>query len=103
MYIEKLRFDDKLNIEYDIRDTDFEIPLLSIQPLVENAVKHGVGMKEDGGTVRISTRETETAHEVVIEDNGVGVDEKKMDSTKDVLMWVWKIRRNVFRKCVAGK
>ena len=88
LYIEKLRFDDKLNIEYDIRDTDFEIPLLSIQPLVENAVKHGVGMKEDGGTVRISTRETETAHEVVIEDDGVGFDvtEKKDDGRSHVGM-----------------
>ena len=74
LYIEKLRFGDELNIEYDIQATDFEIPLLSIQPLVENAVKHGVGMKEDGGTVRISTRETETAFEVVIEDDGVGFD-----------------------------
>ncbi len=80
LYIEKLRFDDKLNIEYDIRDIDFEIPLLSVQPLVENAVKHGVGMKEDGGTVKISSRETETAHEVIIEDDGVGFD---INQTKD--------------------
>ena len=50
LYIEKLRFGKKLNVEYDIQAEGFEIPLLSIQPLVENAVKHGVGMKEDGGT-----------------------------------------------------
>lgn len=42
-YIEKLRFADLLNVEYDIRATDFMLPLLSIQPLVENVVKHGVG------------------------------------------------------------
>lgn len=74
LYIEKLRFDDLLNIEYDIQTTDFELPMLSIQPLVENAVKHGVGMKDDGGTVRISTRETDDAFEVIIEDDGVGFD-----------------------------
>jgi len=74
LYIEKLRFDDQLNIEYDIQATDFEIPLLSIQPLVENAVKHGVGMKDDGGTMKISTRETDDAFEVIIEDDGVGFD-----------------------------
>jgi sensor histidine kinase YesM len=74
LYIEKLRFDDLLNIEYDIQATDFELPMLSIQPLVENAVKHGVGMKDDGGTVRISTRETDDAFEVIIEDDGVGFD-----------------------------
>ncbi len=88
LYIEKLRFDDQLNIEYDIQDTNFEIPLLSVQPLVENAVKHGVGMKEDGGTVRISTRETETAHEVIIEDDGVGFDvnEQKNDGRSHIGM-----------------
>ena len=74
LYIEKLRFDDLLNIEYDIQTSDFKLPLLSVQPLVENAVKHGVGMKEDGGTVCISTRETETAYEVVVKDDGVGFD-----------------------------
>ena len=74
LYIEKMRFAEMLNIEYDIQTTDFKLPLLSIQPLVENAVKHGVGMKEDGGTVRIATKETDTAYEVIITDDGVGFD-----------------------------
>ena len=74
LFIEKLRFDDLLNIEYDIQTTDFEVPQLSIQPLVENAVKHGVGIAEDGGTVTISTRETDDAFEVIISDDGVGFD-----------------------------
>lgn len=74
LYIEKLRFADLLNIEYDIKTEDFYLPLLSIQPLVENAVKHGVGMKEDGGTVTIATEETDTAYEVIISDDGVGFD-----------------------------
>ena len=74
LYIEKLRFGKKLNVEYDIRATDFCIPMLSVQPLVENAVKHGVGMKKKGGTVTISTRETDSAFEVIISDNGVGFD-----------------------------
>ena len=88
LYIEKLRFDDELKIEYDIQDTDFEIPLLSVQPLVENAVKHGVGQKEGGGTVKISTRDTGTAHEVIIEDDGVGFDTnaKKDDGRSHVGM-----------------
>ena len=88
IYIEKLRFADLLNVEYDIQATDFMLPLLSIQPLVENAVKHGVGMAEDGGTVKISTRETENAFEVIVEDNGVGFDvnEKKNDGRSHVGM-----------------
>ncbi len=74
LYIEKLRFANKLNIEYEIGPTNFKVPQLSIQPLVENAVKHGVGMKKKGGTVKIATRETETAFEVIISDDGVGFD-----------------------------
>ncbi len=74
LYIEQLRFGKKLNVEYDIQVTDFKLPQLSVQPLVENAVKHGVGMKKKGGTVTIATRETDEAYEVVITDDGVGFD-----------------------------
>ena len=89
LYIEKLRFGKKLNIEYNLQATDFVLPQLSIQPLVENAVKHGVGMKKKGGTVTIATRETETAYEVIISDDGVGFDttaEKKDDGRSHVGM-----------------
>ena len=88
LYIEKLRFGKKLNIEYDIQADSFEIPLLSVQPLVENAVKHGVGMKEDGGTVTISTRETDENYEVIVSDDGVGFDtsEVKNDGRSHVGM-----------------
>ena len=74
LYIEKLRFGDKLNIVYDIQAEDFVLPQLSIQPLVENAVKHGVGMKKKGGTITIATRKTGDAYEVIISDDGVGFD-----------------------------
>jgi sensor histidine kinase YesM len=89
LYIEKLRFGDKLKIEYDIQTVNFVLPQLSIQPLVENAVKHGVGMKKKGGTVTIATRETENAFEVIISDDGVGFDttaEKKDDGRSHVGM-----------------
>jgi sensor histidine kinase YesM len=87
--IEKLRFGRKLNIEYDIQTSEFVLPSLSIQPLVENSVKHGVGQKKKGGTVTISTRETETAFEVIISDDGVGFDvnaPKKNDGRSHVGM-----------------
>ena len=89
LYIEELRFGKKLNIEYDIQTTGFFLPQLSIQPLVENAVKHGVGMKKNGGTVTVATRETENAFKVLISDDGVGFDtsaEKKDDGRSHVGM-----------------
>ena len=74
LYIEQLRFGKKLNVEYDIQASDFKLPLLSIQPLVENAVKHGVGMKKQGGTVKITAKETDSAYEVIVSDDGAGFD-----------------------------
>ncbi|MER2080496.1 MAG: histidine kinase [Ruminococcus sp.] len=74
LMLEQMRFGDMLNIVYDIQATDFRLPQLSVQPLVENAVKHGVGMKEDGGTVTIATRERDDCYEVIITDDGVGFD-----------------------------
>ena len=72
--LEKMRFGDDLNIVYDIQTTNFKIPSLAVQPLVENAVKHGVGMKEDGGTVTIATKEAEDHFEIIVSDDGVGFD-----------------------------
>ena len=102
LYIEKLRFGKKLNIVYDIQVADFVLPQLSIQPLVENAVKHGVGMKKKGGTVTIATRETDTDYEVVISDDGVGFDmtaEKKDDGRSHVGM---ENTRNRLRELCGG-
>ena len=72
--LEKLRFDEELNIRYEIGVTDFELPALTIQPLVENAVKHGICPKEGGGTVTIRTDETADAYIVTVKDDGVGFD-----------------------------
>lgn len=70
--LEKMRFQEELNVVYDIQTTEFMVPSLTIQPLVENAVKYGVGEKDGGGTVTISTRACRNYIEVVIEDDGVG-------------------------------
>ena len=70
--LESLRYGKRLSVEYDIGAKDFMIPALSVQPLVENAVKHGIAPKKGGGTVRIRSGETETGYVVEVEDDGVG-------------------------------
>ena len=70
--LEKLRFQDELEVAYDIQTQDFMLPALSVQPLVENAVKHGIGQKIGGGTVIIHTHETENEYIIRITDDGVG-------------------------------
>ena len=79
--IEKIRFEDRLNVVEDIQAKSFLVPPLSIQPLVENAVKHGICRKMDGGTVTISSREEKDAYVVVIEDDGEGFDVSVMEET----------------------
>ena len=80
--IEKVRFPD-MSIEYDVEATEFVLPALSVQPLVENAIKHGLMRLESGGTVLVRSYETPTHFCVEVKDDGVGfdtslpIDEKK--------------------------
>ena len=71
--IEKVRFPD-MNIEYDVETTEFVLPALSVQPLVENAIKHGLMRLESGGTVVIRSYETSSHFCVEVRDDGVGFD-----------------------------
>ena len=71
--LEKIRFGDQLRVEYDIGTTDFMIPTLSLQPLVENAVRHGIRQKEEGGTVSIRTRDFPDRIEISVCDDGPGI------------------------------
>lgn len=79
--IEMLRFSDILSVEYNIEVTDFMIPALTLQPLVENAVKYGIRSRDDGGTVTISTKRENGKIYVSVHDDGMGFDinEKKND------------------------
>lgn len=72
--LESKRFGSQLQVIYDIQITDFLIPSLTLQPIVENAVRCGVMQREDGGTVRIASAETPTCYRVTVQDNGVGFD-----------------------------
>lgn len=72
--IEKKRFGDELNVVYDINYEDFKLPALTLQPIVENAVHHGVTKKESGGTVTIKTGQTEKEAVITVTDDGIGFD-----------------------------
>lgn len=72
--IEKIRFEDTLEIEYDIKCEEFSLPVLTVQPIVENAVKHGTSKKRGGGTVTISTEEDKESYIIKVSDTGCGFD-----------------------------
>lgn len=72
--LEKMRFEEELQVVWNVEVDSFMLPALTVQPLVENAVKYGVGKKPGGGTVTISTKEIHTSYVVVVEDDGAGYD-----------------------------
>src|SRR5262249_26527492 len=72
--IEKARFEERLTYSFDIDPEirSLKIPPMILQPLVENAIKHGIGPKVVGGEVRIRARLTQNQVLLTIEDTGVG-------------------------------
>lgn len=77
LYIEKERFEERLEIVWSLEpNLHFMLPPLTIQPLVENAVRHGVLNRAKGGRVEISVRQLKEGAQVVIADNGKGISEE---------------------------
>jgi len=83
--IEVVRFGDKLHFEKDVaEDTlDMLVPSMLLQPLVENSIKHGIGGKVEGGTIRIRTRRGGSRLELLVEDDGIGIPEEKLATMLD--------------------
>jgi sensor histidine kinase YesM len=71
--IENIRFPD-MTFTFEMNSEDFHIPALTVQPLVENAIKHGLMKLSKGGTIRVTSYETDTHHCILVDDNGVGFD-----------------------------
>lgn len=97
--LEQMRFGEKINIVYHIETTDFFVPALSIQPLVENAVKHGLCKKDDGGTITIYTKECEDFFDVIISDDGVGFDTEKEPDDGRLHVGIKNVRQRLYSMC----
>ena len=77
--VEKVRFEKKLFVEFDTPYTSFRLPPLTLQPIVENAVKHGVDPDLDPLTIHIQTREVKNGVEITVTDTGPGFGAKDND------------------------
>ncbi|WP_397386499.1 ATP-binding protein [Paenibacillus terrigena] len=93
LYIEKVRFEERLQVIWEIDGCgDIKVPFLTIQPLVENAIRHGIMKRNRGGTILIRISVYETHAEITVEDDGDGIDgvqlqrilERKADSRSGV-------------------
>ena len=71
--IENVRFPD-MTFTFEMNSDDFHIPALTIQPIVENAIKHGLMKLPKGGRIRVVSYETDTEYCISVEDDGVGFD-----------------------------
>lgn len=76
--IEEARFSNRLQVIYDIeQDVECDIPPLILQPLVENALKHGLAQKTDNGQLTVLVKQLPNVIQITIQDNGCGFDEEK--------------------------
>ena len=95
--IEALRFPN-VRVEYRIEDEGFTIPALTIQPLVENAIRHGVRSRKDG-LVTVSTVRESDAHRITVQDNGVGFEPEKTASGEGTHVGIRNVKDRVEQMC----
>lgn len=77
--IQQARFRDRISIEYEIEEgLNFSLPPLALQTLVENAAKHGILQKEDGGKIKVEIKREGAYFRIRVIDNGVGIPEGEM-------------------------
>lgn len=85
--IQYYRFEDKLDLKIDCLEElkQFQVPKLTIQPFVENAIFHGIEKKRYEGRVTVTITSTMSQLLVVVSDNGVGMEEENVKKTNDYL------------------
>jgi two-component system, LytTR family, sensor kinase len=83
--LEKARFGNRLNIKLQIAPEVLSVvlPFLALQPLVENAVRHGLGGKPNGGTITITAENAGAECVIIVEDDGIGMDPARLHEDLD--------------------
>lgn len=97
--LEKKRFGNRINVEYHFHNLDFRIPALTIQPLVENCVKHGIMKKKEGGTIIIETMEDDSGYKVIVADDGVGYDINETPDTSRKHVGIENVKMRLQNMC----
>ncbi len=97
--LEKQRFGDKLAVVYKIEAINFSIPPLTLQPIAENAVRHGLMKKENGGTLKIVSGETDVAFFITVTDDGVGFSESSYKTGDDTHIGIANVRSRLQTLC----
>ncbi|HWR22290.1 MAG TPA: histidine kinase [Feifaniaceae bacterium] len=97
--LERRRFGERLQVEYEIMAQDFSIPPLTLQPIAENAVRHGILRREVGGTVKICSEETDTSYVVTVSDDGVGFSSLPDEAGSRSHVGIANVRKRLLSLC----
>lgn len=97
--IEQKRFGERVKVKYDIRENNFRLPPLTLQPLAENAVKHGLCKKDDGGTLVIQTWQEGDDIKITICDDGTGFDVDKLKTKSMEHIGIRNVRKRMKEMC----
>lgn len=82
--LEQVRFGDRIEFTTDLQVDRFEIPPLILQPIVENAIKHGISKRKEGGNILLRTRDNGENIEITVTDNGVGFPMEELNKETSV-------------------
>ena len=99
MAIEKKRFGDRILVLYDIEDEEFLLPALTLQPIVGNAVKHGILRRTEGGTIWISSYKTEQGHCIEVRDDGIGYEKQQIENDGRVHVGIANVAQRIEMMC----
>lgn len=97
--LEQMRFGSRLKVVCDTPILDFFIPSLTLQPIVENAVRYGVTKREEGGTITISTAESDEYYIVTVADDGIGFDPAKISQDGKMHIGIQNVRNRLRVQC----
>lgn len=90
---------DRLRVIFQIPDVDFLMPVLTLQPIVENAIIHGIKPKVGGGTVTVGVTEDENHWYITVEDDGLGFNPEEAKQTRSIGLANVRKRIDGFRGC----
>ncbi len=95
--IEETRFPN-IRVEYGINDSAFSLPPLTLQPIVENAIRHGIRIRSEG-IVQVLTQQKDDMHEITVRDNGTGFDPESIQEQKSDHIGLRNVKERIESMC----
>ena len=96
--IQQVRYQDILQYEIDVPETlyDYRIPKITIQPLVENALYHGIKNKRGPGRIVITGKSESRGFRIRVEDNGIGISEERLEQVREGMVHEEPSQKNIY-------